>query len=359
MLPSSVPAIDLVQSNLDNGPASDPVKAARTRVTIKEQLMAVQMTGWERRLIDRAHEALEDQLAHALQSINDERALGTAYARCEAVTSEHSRTFHLASALLPREKQRGARALYAFCRVCDDIVDERAIGSDPIAELNQWRERSLQPDSSDASVALAWADTRARFNIPWQYAEQLMEGVARDLEQTRYVTFDSLVDYCYGVASTVGLMAMHIVGFSSLEAIPYAVRLGVALQLTNILRDVAEDWRAGRLYLPLEELAEFGLSEADIAAGRVDARWQDFMRFQIDRTRLLYDEALPGIALLDRNGRFAIAAAADLYRRILDDIEAHDFDVFTRRAHLTGWQKVRRLPGIWQMARSITLEARA
>jgi phytoene synthase len=128
------------------------------------------------------------------------------------------------------------------------------------------------------------------------------------------------------------------------------------LQLTNILRDVGEDWRAGRLYLPQQELAEYGLAEADIAAGRIDDRWRSFMRFQIGRTRQLYAEAMPGIALLDSDGRFAIAAAADLYRRILDDIEIHDYDVFTRRAHLSAWDKLRRLPGIWQLSRQVTSE---
>jgi len=149
------------------------------------------------------------------------------------------------------------------------------------------------------------------------------------------------------VASTVGLMSMHIVGFKDQSAIPYAVKLGVALQLTNILRDVAEDWQNGRLYLPLHELKAFSLSEADIAAGTNDHRWKAFMAFQIRRARKLYDEALPGIALLDRRGRLAVAAAAELYRAILDDIEAHDYDVFTRRAHISKSQKLLRLPGIW------------
>lgn len=132
-------------------------------------------------------------------------------------------------------------------------------------------------------VALAWADTRANFNIPRRYAEQLLDGVTSDLVHDRYETFGELAQYCYGVASTVGLMAMHIVGFESNKAIPYAIKLGVALQLTNILRDVQEDWENGRLYLPREELRMFNLSEADIAAGTIDHRWRAFMRFQIRR----------------------------------------------------------------------------
>ena len=121
----------------------------------------------------------------------------------------------------------------------------------------------------------------------------------------------------------------------------------MALQLTNILRDVGEDWRAGRLYLPQDELADYGLAEDDIENGVVDDRWRAFMRFQIDRTRTLYAEAVPGIALLDPDGRFAIGAAAGLYRGILDDIEAHDYDVFSRRAHVSTVGKLVKLPGIW------------
>ena len=319
--------------------------------------MAVQAQGWERRLIDLAYEALEGQIAAALHFTDDNRSLAAAYKTCEQLTKSHSRTFHMASGLLARDKRRGARALYAFCRVCDNIVDVRTEGSDPRADLARWRDQLLDLNQASGDpIALAWADTRTRYRIPWRYAEQLIEGVARDLETVRYETFDELADYCYGVASTVGLMAMHIVGFEDTSAIPFAVKLGVALQLTNILRDVGEDWRAGRLYLPQEELAEFGLSEADIATGQIDDRWRAFMRFQIQRTRELFLEAMPGIALLDPDGRFAIAASAELYRHILDDIEIHDYDVFSRRAHISTWGKVRRLPGIWRLSKQVALE---
>jgi phytoene synthase len=255
----------------------------------------------------------------------------------------------MASALLPAEQRQAVRGLYAFCRVSDDLVDEG--GPNRLQELEAWRHHSLSehPPLND-KVALAWADTRSTYNIPQLYAEQLLEGVASDLTKTRYETFAELTDYCYSVASTVGLMSMHIIGYHGDDAIPYAVKLGVALQLTNILRDVAEDWENGRLYLPLEELHFFGLSEADIEAGIVDDRWRRFMRFQINRIHQLYAEALPGIALLSKQGRFAITAAAELYQAILDDIEAHDYDVFSRRAYLTKWEKLRRLPGIWWRA---------
>ncbi len=133
--------------------------------------------------------------------------------------------------------------------------------------------------------AVAWADARRQFQIPLRFAEQLGDGVARDLIQTRYETFDDLATYCYGVASTVGLMSMHITGFSNQEALPYAVKLGLALQLTNILRDVAEDWQRSRIYLPKEELEFFGLSEADLDKGVVTDKWREFMHFQIAHNR--------------------------------------------------------------------------
>ena len=125
---------------------------------------------------------------------------------------------------------------------------------------------------------------------------------SRTCVSERYHTFGELTTYAYGVASTVGLMSMHIIGFAGEQAIPYAIKLGVALQLTNILRDIGEDWRAGRLYLPMDEMAAFGLSEADLDRGRVDDRWRALMRFQIERNRRLYAEANPGIALLNREG---------------------------------------------------------
>jgi phytoene synthase len=257
----------------------------------------------------------------------------------------------MASALLKPDQRRAVRALYAFCRTTDDIVDDHE--GDAASLLQTWRERALSwhPPHHDL-VAFAWADARGRYGIPQRYAEQLIDGVARDMVQSRYQNFEDLTTYCYGVASTVGLMSMHIIGYEEEEAVRYAIKLGVALQLTNILRDVAEDWRRGRLYLPLDELEAFGLSEADIEAGLVDDRWRAFMKFQIARARRIYEEAWPGIQMLDAGGRFSIAAAATFYRAILDDIEAHDYDVFSRRAHVSAWGKIRRLPAIWLSSRN-------
>lgn len=314
--------------------------------------MSLRIHTWEHRLLSLANEALSTATPDAPAIVSDKELLVQAYAHCRAVTARHSRSFYLASGLLPAEKRQAARALYAFCRVSDDIVDGSLDRTE--ARLATWRRQALRPHPARTDlVALAWADTRARYRIPERYAEQLIDGVARDLVQTRYTTFADLTTYAYGVASTVGLMSMHIIGFAGPQAVPYAIKLGVALQVTNILRDVAEDWRAGRVYLPQEDLQAFGLTEADLAAGVVDDRWRAFMRFQIERNRQLYREAWPGIALLEPDGRFAIAAASQLYQAILTDIETHDYDVFKRRAHVTGWGKLRRLPGIWWQSKRL------
>jgi len=305
---------------------------------------------WEEQLVNRATAKLSHHVIPPVSA--DKLILEQAYQKTAEITRFHSRTFYLTSGLLPYDERKAARALYAFCRISDDIVDKNS--SDQLEKLEHWKRVSLadHPLAGDA-VPLAWADTRARYHIPRHYAEQLLEGVALDLTKTRYATFDELAHYCYGVASTVGLMTMHIIGFESEAAIPYAIKLGVGLQLTNILRDVWEDWANGRVYLPQEELASFGLSEDTIADGNVNDRWRAFMKFQIARARQLYEEAIPGIAMLGKSGRFAIAAAAELYQSIMEDIEANDYDVFTRRAHLTTKEKITRLPGIWWRTKNL------
>jgi len=305
---------------------------------------------WERILSSRAYEARRSAVSAAPIPLSDETLLRRAYAYCDAVIAEHSHTFYIASKLLPAAERRAIRALYAFCRLTDDIVDRP--NSDPDAVLAAWRERIVCGRyPKDDLVAVAWADTRLRYKIPCGYAMQLIDGIERDLHQNRYSTFEDLATYAYGVASTVGLMSMYIIGLrpgvSETQAVPYMIKLGLALQLTNILRDVGEDWRTGRLYLPTEDLAVCGLSEQDVASGVVNDRWRAFMYFQVERNRDLYREAWPGVLMFNEGGRFAVAAAAGLYSAILDDIEAHDFDVFHRRAHVGTFGKVRRLPGIW------------
>ncbi len=299
---------------------------------------------WEHRLIELAGSAPHPRTKPVFSYWAGDAALHKAYQKCAAITREHSKSFHLASALLPEEKRSAVRALYAFCRTVDDIVDRPAV-AERDAGLDLWRRRvqAASIADQDEAVAAAWSDTLLRYHIPRHYALQLIDGVARDMAQTRYATFDDLSTYCYGVASTVGLMSMHIVGFESDEAIPYAIKLGVALQMTNILRDVGEDYRNGRVYLPQDELEAFGIDENALASGIVTGKWRELMRFQIARTREFYAQAWPGIRMLEREGRLAIAAAGSLYGGILDVIERNNYDVFSQRATVGGWSKIRRV----------------
>ena len=304
---------------------------------------------WEHQLLNLAGDIPHPSTKPLFSYWAGDADLQKAYAVCDRITRQHSKSFHLASGLLPEEKRSAVRALYAFCRTVDDIVDESEMNIlEKSTQLDDWKNVVQSSHASEQeSVARAWVDTIHRYHIPSHYAIQLIEGVSRDLHQNRYQSFDDLTTYCYGVASTVGLMSMYIIGFKTNEALPYAIKLGVALQLTNILRDVGEDFRKGFLYLPQEELIEFGLTEENIALADRSDDWREFMRFQIVRTRQLYADAQPGIHLLEREGQMAILAASDLYQGILDDIEAHDYNVFTRRAGLSGWGKARRIPSLW------------
>lgn len=275
-------------------------------------------------------------------------SLSRAYELCGKIAAHHSKSFYMASALLPEEKRSAVRALYAFCRTVDDIVDDGSVVG-RAAELDYWRNLSqgLMPPRPDDLAAQAWADTRSRFHIPPRYALQLIDGVSTDINPRRYKNFDDLATYCYGVASTVGLMSMYIVGFKSNEALPYAIKLGVALQVTNILRDVGEDLRNGRIYLPKDELKIFGISDKQLERCQVNDAWRNFMRYQIARARALYAEAEKGLPYLERDGQLAVGASANFYQGILETIEANDYDVFSKRASLTTWGKLSRIPALW------------
>ena len=305
-------------------------------------------THWEHRLIDMAGQIAHPSTRPVYSYWAGDAAIEKAYELCARIAAHHSKSFSMASGLLPEEKRSAVRALYAFCRTVDDIVDEGTlIGRD--VELDYWRgmvKGVIHPRPDDL-VGQAWTDTRNRYHIPTQYAIQLIDGVSRDLGQVSYQTFDDLTTYCYGVASTVGLMSMYIVGFKTGEAAPYAIKLGVALQMTNILRDVGEDCRNGRIYLPQEELDAFGISKADLVSARVNDRWRAFMKFQISRTRQLYAEASEGIKFLERDGQISIGAASDFYQGILDAIETNDYDVFSKRASLGFLDKIKRIPRLW------------
>jgi phytoene synthase len=275
--------------------------------------------------------------------------------RCEEIVRRHARTFALASRMLPREKRRGVFAAYAFCRTADDIVD-LAAGEDALTRLRTYREaltRALNgADDHPVLREVAWAVRR--FGVPVSALDTLLGGVEQDLVTTRYDTWNELQRYCQGVASSVGEMCTAVFGVADNahgdRARSYARTLGVAMQLTNILRDIGEDARHGRCYLPLEDLERFGLSRADVLAQRVDARspsWRLLMAFEIARARDLYRDALPGIALLAPDAQRCALACAAGYAAILRAIERNGCDTFSRRAVVAPALRARILVQSW------------
>jgi phytoene synthase len=301
-----------------------------------------------RRLAEPDHLPLTVAAKPACQPIS----LAEAYRRCVQITRRHSRSFFLSSQLLPPEKRRAIRALYAFCRTSDDLVEQPA--QDATQALAAWVALAQAPrPPADNAVLLAWNDTIERYRVPRGLPDELLAGIAMDLTVSRYATFDDLWLYCYRVASVVGLISLHIIGCRE-GGSPYAIKLGVALQLTNILRDVAEDAARGRVYLPLEDIERFGLTDGDILNGRRDAMFRALMRFEAERAHALYEEAWPGIGLLHAEGRLAIGAASEIYRGILGKIQAMHYDVFQRRAYVPLAEK---LLIVWRVRQRLRADA--
>jgi phytoene synthase len=265
---------------------------------------------------------------------------------CERLTRRHARTFHLASLLLPGVRRRATYALYAFCRGADDIVDRSPAvpGHDPAGELAAYRRRleAALAGMPEGPVfrELAWC--HREFQVPASALHEVVDGVAADLTTTEWATWRDLEHYCQGVAGSVGELCAAVFATSAPRGDPRLVAparsLGVAMQLTNILRDVGEDALRGRCYLPADELAQAGLTPRDILAGlpETDPRWLRFVQPQIARARAYYEDAMPAIALLDPEAQRCAHACAVGYARILHVIERNRYNVFSKRASL-GW----------------------
>jgi phytoene synthase len=262
--------------------------------------------------------------------------LDECYVHCREIARVHSKTFYLSSLFLAPEKRRAVWAVYAFCRTADDIVDRIAPASDRLAAVDAWEAQLLRSYDGVATdpIFVAFGDAAARFGIPMQPALDLLRGARMDITVRRYETYTDLREYCYLVASTVGVLVMPILGALSDEAHEYGVALGRAMQMTNILRDVGEDARMGRIYLPAEDMRRFGYSDAALFEHIVDDAFVELMKFQIDRVRAMYVEAEPGIAMLNPESRYTVRLALNLYRRILNSIESNRYDVFSRRAYV-------------------------
>ncbi len=284
-----------------------------------------------------------------------------AYDYCHHITRAASRTFYWGSLLLPAQKRRAIWTVYALFRLLDDAVDEamaetpqigHTIGaSDPRRELDLWRNKLeqlyQQGTTDDNPVMIAWESMLGDYNVPLAPVLDLLTGVEMDLTKARYASFEELALYCYRVAGTVGIVSSSIFGYQDESALRYAANLGIALQLTNILRDIGEDARRGRIYLPQDELQRFGYCEHELFAGTMNDTFIALIRFQIERAEQYYRDALPGIALLDEDCRFAVTLSSMLYRDILQRIHLNKYDVFTKRAHVPLGGKVGFLAQAW------------
>jgi phytoene synthase len=280
---------------------------------------------------------------------------------CARITRQHARTFTLASRFLPAEKRRAVFAVYAFCRTADDIVDDDTRSADDARLALFACRRALDAALAGhprGPILRELARAVHRFAIPADVLHELLNGVARDLDgATRPATWGELARYCEGVASTVGEMCAHVFGVPGSDAdvscaIRYARTLGMAMQLTNILRDVGEDASRGRCYLPADELATFGLRREEVLAGGAalarDERWRPLMAFQIGRARALYEAAAPGLTMLASDARRCAIACARGYAAILDAIEAGGYDTLTQRVSVPASRRASLLLRVWR-----------
>jgi phytoene synthase len=285
----------------------------------------------------------------AANQLND---LNRAYARCARITRSSSSNFYYAFMLLPAARRRALYAVYAFCRFVDDIADDDSI-TDPAAMLARWRDEldNVFAGTPTRPVSRALAENTARFNIPRRYFEEVIDGVEMDLSQRRYETFDELSLYCRRVASAVGLICIEIFGYSNPASRLYAEKLGLAFQLTNIIRDVREDAGRGRIYLPLEDLRRFGVTESELLNGVYNDRFRALMAFEASRARSFYREAADALPSEDRPSMLSAEAMRLIYSALLEQIVRSEYRVFDRRHRLSTPRKLYLVGRAWAGSR--------
>ena len=260
------------------------------------------------------------------------------YERCRKLNSEHGKTYYLATLLLPPGKRPYVHALYGFARYADEIVDDLASTLSPQEKADALRTWSkglltdLQAGRSSDHIGRALVDTVQKFQIPHQHFVDFLHSMEMDLTVTEYNTYQDLHEYVYGSAAGIGLEMVPILGYSDDRAFDAAQKLGIAFQLANFIRDVSEDLDRGRVYLPLAELAEYGVTRAMLERKTLTPEIVAALKFQISRVRDLQAEANDGIKYLDKESRPCIRAASELYCGIVDEVEAINFDIFNKRA---------------------------
>jgi phytoene synthase len=268
-------------------------------------------------------------------------ALAQSYRYCERVARREAGNFYPAFLLLPASQRQAMCALYTFMRIADDLSDEPMPTDEKRVRLEAWRgglRLALAGRYEHASHA-ALAHAVEKYAIPSAYLEALIDGVEMDLEPVAYRTFGELRNYCYHVASVVGLSCIHIWGFDGQEALRFAEDAGIAFQLTNILRDLAEDAARNRVYLPGEDLDRFGYDEARLQHGMRDTAFRELMRFEVQRARAYYDSGWRLVPHLAPAGQAVYLMMARTYRSLLSAIEKRDYDVFRGRVRVPGWKK--------------------
>ncbi|MBI4233688.1 MAG: presqualene diphosphate synthase HpnD [Chloroflexi bacterium] len=279
-------------------------------------------------------------------------ALAAAYQHCQQVTRAQAHNFYYAFITLPRHQRQAMYAAYALCRLCDDIADEPLPLEEKVLRLGRVHLAVEQTYAGhpQGPVFTALADAALAFHIPQQCFQELVQGVEMDLTQSRYQTFQDLRTYCYRVASTVGLICVHVFGYRQPAALEYAVDLGLAMQLTNILRDIQEDAARGRIYLPQEEMERFGYQEQELLAGVANTPFEKLMRFQVQRARSYFESGKRLIPLLPLRSRACPAVLGGMYSRILDRIEARGYNVFNGRVSLTAREKLLLMLRLWSQS---------
>ena len=275
--------------------------------------------------------------------------LKKAYRHCAQVARREAKNFYYAFVSLPPKKRRAIYATYAFSRLCDDIADQDAPVERKIRELNNLRKdlEACYSGQPRGPVFEALMDSSTAFEIPQEYFEGIVQGVEMDLTKVRYQNFEELRSYCYKVASVVGLVCIEVFGYRRPEAREYAVDLGIAMQLTNILRDVKEDAGRGRIYIPLEELKRFGYTEEQLLQSTVNSSFLNLMTFQAQRAREYFDRGLQLIPLLPVRSRACPTILAGVYKRLLDEIEREGFRVFNERISLSTKERMLVVAKLW------------
>jgi phytoene synthase len=301
-------------------------------------------------------DALKPDISAVQNEMDDRRhdvaSLDADYERCAEITRRSRSSFYYAFILLTAERRRALNAVYAFCRFIDDIADDESI-REPAALLTRWREELDRVYAGVPTRALsrALADSARRFAIPRVHFEEIIAGVEMDLSRTRYQTFEELRPYCYRVASALGLICIEIFGYRNPSAKTYAENLGLALQLTNILRDVREDAARGRIYLPLEDLARFNVSEDEILGGVYSSNFVSLMDFEAKRARELYAAAQMALAAEDRSTLLTAEAMRLIYGALLERIIKSNYRVLDRRHRLSAPHKLYLVGRAWAEGR--------